>query len=86
LTWSDKIGLIAGKHMLLLNNVYLHFCVDYKNSVSFSEITINFHISDEKVIYNRNINGLMTLFPEVLQILQKVWSIHDYLVLLVDFV
>jgi len=51
-TWFDKIGLIAGKHiiiMFLLNNVYLSFCVSYNDSVSFSKISMNFYISDEKV-------------------------------------
>jgi len=46
--WSDKIGLIAGKYIFLFNNVYLHFCVCYNNSVSFSKISINFYTSDEK--------------------------------------
>jgi len=41
-TWSDKIGLIARKYMFSLNNVYLYFCT------SFSKISINFYISDEK--------------------------------------
>ena len=39
-TRSDEIGLIA---MFLLSN-------DYSNSVSFSKISINFYISDEKVV------------------------------------
>ena len=47
-TLSDKIGLIAGKYMFLLNNVYLYLCVSYNNSVSFSKISINLYISDEK--------------------------------------
>jgi len=52
LTRSDKIGLIAGKCMFLLNNVYLYFCVSHNNSVSFSKISINFYISNEKVNYS----------------------------------
>ena len=38
-----KKGLIAGKYVCLLNNVYLHFCVCYNNSVSISIISINFN-------------------------------------------
>ena len=37
-TRSDKIGLIAGKYMCSLKNVYLHFCESYKNSVSFNDL------------------------------------------------
>ena len=37
------------KHMFLLNNVDLYFCVSYNNSVSFSKIPINIHISDENI-------------------------------------
>ena len=48
-TRCDKIGLIARKYMFLLNNVYLHFCVSYNNSVRFSKISINLYISDEKL-------------------------------------
>jgi len=48
-TQSDKIGLIAGKYVILLNDVYLYFCVSYNNSVSFSKISMDFYISDEKV-------------------------------------
>ena len=47
-TESDKMGHIAGKYICLLNNVYLHFCVSYNNSVSFSKISIAFYISGEK--------------------------------------
>ena len=46
--WSDKIGLIAGKCMFLLSNVYLYFYVSYNNSVSFSKNSINVCLSDEK--------------------------------------
>jgi len=46
-TQSDKKGLIAGKYMCSLNNMYLHFFVSYNNSVKCSKISINFYISDE---------------------------------------
>ena len=48
-TECDKMGLIAQKYMCLLNNVYLHFCVSYNNSVRFSEISIIFYISNNKL-------------------------------------
>jgi len=44
----DKIGLIARKYMFLFNNMHLHFCVCYNNSVSFSKISIKVYVSDEK--------------------------------------
>ena len=40
-TESDKIQLIAGKYICLLNYVHLHFCVNYNNSV------VTLYISDE---------------------------------------
>ena len=48
-TRSDKKGLIARNYMCLLNNVYLHFCVRYNNSVGFSidyRFSINFWVSN----------------------------------------
>jgi len=45
---SDKKGLMTRKYMCSLNNVYLHFCVCYSNSVSFNKISINFYISLKK--------------------------------------
>ena len=42
---SDKMVLIAGKYTCLPNNVHLHFCVSYNNSVSFSKISINFYMA-----------------------------------------
>jgi len=48
-TRSDKIGLIAGKYMSSLNNVYFYFCISYNDFVSFIKISIHFCISDEKV-------------------------------------
>ena len=41
---SDKMELITGKYTFLPNNVYLHFYVSYKNSLSFSKISINFYM------------------------------------------
>ena len=54
MTQSDEIGLIAGKYTILLNNVYLYFCVNYNNSVSFSKTSINFYISDENLKWLSN--------------------------------
>jgi len=48
-TRSDKTGLIVGKYMCSLNNVYFCFCISYNDSVSFIKISIHFCISDKKV-------------------------------------
>jgi len=44
-TQSDKKGLIAGKYMSSLNNMYLKFSIRYYNSVTFIKLSINFYIS-----------------------------------------
>ena len=44
-TQSDKKGLIAGKYMCSLNNMYLMFSIRYYNSVTFIKLSINFYIS-----------------------------------------
>jgi len=44
-TQSDKKGLIAGKYMYSLNNMYLKFSIRYYNSVTFIKLSINFYIS-----------------------------------------
>ena len=44
-TQSDKKGLIAGKYMCSLNNMYLKFSIRYYNSVTFIKLSINFYIS-----------------------------------------
>jgi len=70
-TRSNKSGLIAGKYMFLLTNVYLYFCVSYNNSVSFSKISINFYISDE----NLRSCQLHTLSYKIsnFEIMVKIW-------------
>jgi len=42
---SLKKGLIAGKYMCSLNNMYLKFSIRYYNSVTFIKLSINFYIS-----------------------------------------
>ena len=44
-TQSDKKGLIAGKYMCSLNDMYLKFSIRYYNSVTFIKLSINFYIS-----------------------------------------
>ena len=44
-TQSDKKGLIAGKYMCSLNNIYLKLSIRYYNSVTFIKLSINFYIS-----------------------------------------
>jgi len=43
-TQSDKEGLLAGKYMYSLNNMYLNFSIRYYNSVTFIKLSINFYI------------------------------------------
>jgi len=48
-TQSDKKGLIAGKYICSLNNMYLKFSIRYYNSVTFSKLSINFYISGKSL-------------------------------------
>jgi len=49
-TQSDKKGLIAGKYICSLNNMFLKFSIRYYNSVTFIKLSINFYISGKKFL------------------------------------
>jgi len=44
-TQSDKKGLIVGKCICSLNNMYRKFSIRYCNSVTFIKLSINFYVS-----------------------------------------
>jgi len=85
-TRSDKKGSIARNYRCLINSLYFHFYVSYKNSVNISKISMNFYISVQIFSYHHvhrksykilNFENMVKIWPAISPFLSDRVTIID---------